>query len=451
MRRTITGALLALAASAAWTQDRSARAAELDGPKLTCTGAERAGSKTGVAAYRGQWLDSWPGLRNASGYDPGPYAAEQPLYTVTADNMAQYAARLSEGQKALLTRYPKHFRMPVYPSHRDFRFPDLACAQTRENLKTATLRHDGLELAGAHGGIPFPFPASGLEAIWNLMATRHVWNETATVDIASVFPNGSIAWAKQKYLTLAPGAHPDGKGKNENNVAAWFRAEVLLPARDKGSIGVGFQPLNFKDGSTHVWSYNPGTRRVRQAPDIAFDYAIPPSGLRTVDDDHLFNGSPERYHWKLVGKRELLIPYHNFRINDPALKYKDLLTPHTLNPEHMRYELHRVWIIEATLKKGLRHVYGRRVIYADEDTWLGHWADNYDVRGQLWRPAYVNYRYAPDAQSFHRGVSVHHDLDAQAYEVSYLVNEAGKNWWRLNRTDLTPQMFNPNAVARSGH
>ena len=444
-------ALLALVAAPAWAAATAAQIAELGGPKLTCTGAERAGSKSGVAPYSGRWLDSWPGMKSAEGYDPGPYADEKPLYTVTAENMAQYAALLSEGQKALLAKYPKQFRMPVYPSHRDFRFPDEACAQTRANLTSATLKNEGLELVGLKGGIPFAFPGNGLEAIWKLIATRHVWNETATVDTADVFPNGSIAWGKMKYLTLAPGAEPGFQGPLKDNIGAYFLSTVLLPARDKGSIGVGYQPFNFRDGSTHVWAYNPGTRRVRQAPDIAFDYAIPPSGLRTVDDDHLFNGSPERYSWKLIGKRELLIPYHNFRINDPALKYKDLLTPYTLNPDTMRYELHRVWVIEATLKKGLRHIYGRRMIYADEDTWLGHWADNDDTRGQLWRTAYVNYRYAPNAQAFHRGVSVYHDLDAQAYEAGYLVNEAGKNWWRLNRRDLTPQMFNPNAAARGGH
>lgn len=453
MKIIIAGLLLGgLAASAlAQTTTVAARGAELGGARLTCTGAERAGSKSGVPPYRGQWLDRWPGMKSAQGYDPGPYSDEQPLYVITADNANQYAALLSEGQKALFAKYPKTFRMPVYPSHRDFRFPDLACEQTRRNLETASLKSEGLELSGVHGGIPFPFPASGLEAIWNVMATRHVWNETATVDTADVFPSGKIAWGKMKYLTLAPGAAPDGSGKVENNIAAYFLSEVLLPARDKGSIGVGFQPFNFKDGSTHVWQYNPGTRRLRQAPDIAFDYPVPPSGLRTVDDDHLFNGSPERYQWKLLGKRELLIPYNNFRINDPALKYKDLLTPDSLNPDYQRYELHRVWVIEATLKKGLRHVYGRRTIYADEDTWLAHWADNYDTRDQLWRTAMVHYRYAPDAQAFHRGVSIYHDLNLGAYEATYLVNEAGKGWWRLNRDDLNPQMFNPNAVTRSGH
>ncbi|MES2883977.1 MAG: DUF1329 domain-containing protein [Pseudomonadota bacterium] len=425
---------------------------QLDGDKLTCIGAERAGSKAGVAAYTGKWLDSWPGLKDPKGYDPGPYKDEKPLFTITAENSAQYADRLGEGQKALLKEYPKTFRMPVYASHRDFRFPDAGCAATKHNAAQAKLVNKGLGLVnGIGGGVPFPFAKEGLEAIWNVLATRHVWNETAVIDIANVFANGKIAWGKQKYLTLAPSADPHGDGKVKDNVGAYFYNVTLLPLRDKGTIGVGFQPVDFSEGSTRVWAYNPGTRRLRQAPDIAFDYAVPPSGLRTVDDDHLFNGSPERYHWKLIGKRELYIPYNNFRINDPALKYSTLLTPDTLNPDYMRYELHRVWVIEATLKPGVRHIYGRRVLYADEDTWLAHWADNYDSRGQLWRTAFVNYRYAPDAQAFHRGVSVYQDLNADAYEAGYLVNEAGKDWWRLNRSDMNVKMFSPEAATRGGH
>ena len=426
--------------------------AQLGGDKLSCIGAEKAGSKSGVGPYTGKWLESWPGLKDPKGYDPGPYAAEKPLFTITADNSAQYTDRLSEGQKALLKKYPKNFRMPVYASHRDFRFPDVGCAATKQNAATAQLTNKGLGLANAvGGGVPFPFANDGLQAIWNVIATRHVWNETAVIDIANVFANGKIAWGKQKYLTLAPSADPQGDGKVKDNIGAYFYNVTLLPLRDKGTIGVGFQPVDFSEGSTRVWAYNPGTRRLRQAPDIAFDYAVPPSGLRTVDDDHLFNGSPERYQWKLIGKRELYIPYNNFRINDPAIKYSTLLTPDTLNPDFMRYELHRVWVIEATLKPGVRHIYGRRVLYADEDTWLAHWADNYDARGQLWRAAFVNYRYAPDAQAFHRGVSVYQDLNSDAYEAGYLVNEAGKDWWRLNRSDMNVKMFSPEAATRGGH
>src|SRR3546814_9216117 len=70
----------------------------------------------------------------------------------------------------------------------------------------------------------------------------------------------------------------------------------------------------------------------------------PPRSTRT---DTLFPyttlfRSPEHYDWKLVGKREIYIPYANFRINDPALKYSELIKPETVNPDYLRNELHRV-------------------------------------------------------------------------------------------------------------
>ncbi|MDB5986799.1 MAG: hypothetical protein JWR16_1852 [Nevskia sp.] len=442
---------LLLSASPVWGKATAEQAAKLGGAQLNCIGAERAGSASGVAAYTGKWLETWPGMKPAPAYDAGPYAAEKPLFTITADNRAQYAAHLSEGQMALLQKYPKTFRMPVYPSHRDFRPPDWACAVAKQNATSAELVHDGLGIAATAGEIPFPFAANGLEAIWNVLATRHVWNETAMLDIADVFANGNITWGKQRYLTLSPSGDPKQHGSTQETVGAYFNVETLAPAREKGKIGIGFQPNDFKDGSTRVWEYNPGTRRLRQAPDVAFDYAVPPSGLRTVDDDSLFNGSPERYNWKLLGRKEIYVPYNNFRIDDPSIKYAQLLTPNTINPDYERYELHRVWMIEATLKPGLRHVYARRVLYADEDSWLALWADNFDSRGQLYRSAFVNFRYAPEAQAFHRGVSVYHDLSADAYEAGYLVNEAGERGWKLNRSDVTPQMFSPNSALRSGH
>ncbi|MGH8035015.1 MAG: DUF1329 domain-containing protein, partial [Lysobacterales bacterium] len=198
------------------------------------------------------------------------------------------------------------------------------------------------------------------------------------------------------------------------------------------------------------WQYSPGIRRVRQAPEVCCDYPVPPAGLRTVDDDYVFNGSPERYTWKLVGKQEIYVPYHNFRMNDPAIKYSDLIKPNTVNPDYVRYELHRVWVVEGNLKQGVRHIYKRRLLYADEDTWLALWADNYDARGQMWRTAFVAYFYSQETKAFHRGASIYHDLTANAYEAGYLTNERGKDWWRLNQP-MQPAQFSPEAAARGGH
>ncbi|MES2488969.1 MAG: DUF1329 domain-containing protein, partial [Pseudomonadota bacterium] len=67
--------------------------AELGGPKYTCIGAEKAGTASGVAEYTGKWLESWPGMKGKSGFEPGPYADEKPILKITSANAAQYAAK----------------------------------------------------------------------------------------------------------------------------------------------------------------------------------------------------------------------------------------------------------------------------------------------------------------------------------------------------------------------
>ncbi|MBV8063143.1 MAG: DUF1329 domain-containing protein [Nevskia sp.] len=452
LTHTFIAAAFAAASACASAKAPADKLAQLDGPQYTCMGAERAGSNSGVAAYTGKFLGGWPGLRNVHGYDPGPYAAERPLYTVTAQNLEQYAAQLGEGQKALLRKYPQGFRLPVYPSHRDFRYPDRVCAIVKQNAATAVLRADGLATVQALGGIPFPFPQNGLEAVYNTQRGAGEWNDAVTYDIADVYANGSIAWGRTRLRVLVPANDPKLAAplrSPEQEVLAWFYYEQLLPERDKGIIASGDTPDDYQRGQLNAWVYNPGLRRVKQAIDVGADYAVPPAGLHTVDDESLFNGTPQHFDWKLLGKREMLVPYHAFKVNDPALKYAELIQPQTLNPDDQRYELHRVWVLEGRLKAGERHIYSRRTLYIDEDTWLPLWSDCYDQRGQLWRSSYVDYFYSPESQAFERGVIVYHDMSSGAYEAQYLVNES-KQWWSFNDPTMRPNMFGQAALAH-GH
>lgn len=448
----LVAAGLGLAINTGSAKVSAEKAAELDGPRYTCMGAERAGSPSGVAEYTGKWYKTWPGVKKPYGYEPGPYADEKPILTITAQNMAQYADKLNEGQKTLLRKYPQDFRMNVYASHRDFRFADWVCDTVKINAVTAEVNPNGLGTTGTGGSHPFPFPQTGLEAVWNIINPHRAWTEKAVCDIADVYSNGSIAWGRNKFRTMNPNniPPPNKRPSLTANPGAYFYTEYFLPERDKGSIAVGTQPNDFTNASTSAWQYNPGLRRVRQAPEVCCDYPVPPAGLRTVDDDYVFNGSPERYTWKLVGKKELYVPYHNFRFNDPAVKYSELIKPRTPNPAYIRYELHRVWVVEGTLKSDMRHIYKKRVLYADEDTWLALWADNYDNQGQLWRTAFVNYFYSQESGTFHRGASIYHDLTSGAYEAGYMVNDRGNDWWRIN-TPISIESFSPAAASRSGH
>lgn len=445
--------LLALAACAG-SQARSTpeEIASLGGPKYTCVGAEKAASKNGVPAYSGKWFKTWPGQTKEHGYEPGPYANEKPLFTITAANMAKYADKLTESHKAMLQKYPDDFRMNIYPSHRDFRAADWTCDVIKKNAADAEIIDDGLGIKAEAGHIPFPFPKSGMEGIWNVIKPNRTWTEQSVYDIADVFPNGSIGWGRWDFKVLAVGndPNPQTRGKLSDMAEGYFLIKILLPSRQKGEINVGFQPNNFKGNSTQAWQYNPGIRRTRKAPEVGNDYPVPPSGMRTSDDDYMFNGSPERYTWKLVGKKEVYIPYHDFRTNDPSIPYDKLLGKASINPDYTRYELHRVWVVEGYLKDGLRHVYKKRRVYADEDTWLSHVSDNYDMRDQLWRANWIHYFYSQESGTFHRGISLYHDLTSGAYQANYLINERGDGWWRLNQP-MKISEFKPEAATRQGH
>lgn len=448
-----TGSLIGLCLTASITHAAATaeQIARLGGDELTCMGAERAGSESGVAEYTGKWYKKWADDIKDYGYEPGPYADEKPLFTITSSNYKEHEDKLTEGQVGMFIKYPDTFKMNIYPSHRDFRFADWVCDIVKKNAAEASIAPDGLSLNGTSGAHPFPFPKTGVEAIWNVIKPHRAWTEKVTHDIADVYENGTIAWGRNEFKTMNPGNHPDPDNRPPLNtpVDGYFFVKTLLPARSNGEVSVGFQPNDYSKDTTQAWQYNPGIRRVRKAPEVGFDYPVPPAGLRTVDDDYIFNGSPERYTWKLIGKKEIYIPYNNFKINDPAVSYKELITPNTINPDYMRYELHRVWVIEAYLKEGVRHIYKKRRIYADEDTWLAFMSESFDNQDMLWRVNWVAYMYSQESGTFHRTVSLYHNLTSGAYEATYLANEAGENWWRIN-TPMKKQEFSPQAAARAG-
>lgn len=419
---------------------------------LTPMGAEREGNKDGsIPPYSGKWLGVPPGISygGTGKHQPDPYANEKPLFVITAQNIAQYADRLSEGQKALFKKYPETFRMPIYPSHRDFRYADKVYAHIKENAAQAEVTDGGLGVKGVFGGPAFPIPKNGIELLWSMLSSPKAFNEIAIYDQAVVYPDGNIAWGRVDYKIFAGVYDLNMNRKDWDGKSDHFNVLTLLPEREKGSIIVGHGYWDYANHPRQAWQYNPGTRRVRQLPSFGFDMPQGPGGFRTVDDDRLFNGSPERYDWKVIGKKEVYIPYHAYKINDPKLKYSDMLATGHINPDVMRYELHRVWVLEANLKPGVRHQYAKRVFYIDEDSWNAVMVDNHDARGQLWRVGMVNFYYAYDLQGYQAGVALYHDLLSGVYMADRLINEQ-KGPPRINSGELNPSQFTPDAARQKG-
>ncbi|MBW7851612.1 MAG: DUF1329 domain-containing protein [Rhodospirillales bacterium] len=378
------GAAFAVAASAAVAAVSEQEAARL-GADLTPMGAEKAGNASGsIPAWTGglRGIPEGGGI-DADGFRKDPFAADKPLFTITADTAAKYDGQLSEGVKAFFKKYPQTWRMDVYPSRRTHAAPDWVYANTKANATRAKLVDDGNSVSGAIAGIPFPAPKNGAEAIWNHLLR---W-QGQTVDAHTVaptrFPNGTTSVGGQKNWDQYPYyVSRDKETDTFYQVILSFDA----PLRRKGEVLMVVEYLNQVANPREAWQYIPGQRRVRRGPTIAYDTPVSgQAGQVTFDDVYLFNGALDRYDWKLLGKQEKLIVYNNYRSNQKFEDSTALLSVGHPNPDYLRWELHRVWVVEAELKGDKRHIYGKRRFYLDEDSWVAALSDAYDGRGNLWR------------------------------------------------------------------
>ena len=233
-----------------------------------------------------------------------------------------------------------------------------------------------------------------------------------------------------------------------NNILTYFYEEVLSPARLAGSVLLVHETLNQVDQDRQAWVYNPGQRRVRKAPNVAYDNPGTASdGLRTNDMTDMFNGALDRFEWKLEGKREMYVPYNSYKVHAKGVPIADLVQRGHLNPDYMRYELHRVWVVEATLRDGFRHINSRRTFYVDEDSWQILMIDHYDRAGNMWRfseaPS-INYYEVP---VFWSTLECHYDLKSGRYIVGGIDNEEQMYDFSFQ---TSPENFSPQALRTRG-
>jgi hypothetical protein len=186
---------------------------------------------------------------------------------------------------------------------------------------------------------------------------------------------------------------------------------------------------------------------VRLAPDIAYDTPnSSTSGMSTIDDVQLFNGKQDRYDFKLIGKKEMYIPYNAYRFTYSD-KPEEVLQPKFFNPDVVRWELHRVWVVDAKLKQGQRHIYSRRTFYVDEDSWMAVASDQYDGRGQLWRPGFSYLTQSYDVPAPSNVVSGHYDLIAGTY---YINQWPGAGGMKISDTLQPDSYWTPDNLAGKG-
>jgi hypothetical protein len=412
---------------------------------LTPLGAEKAGNADGT-------VPAWEGGLKQPGKSGGrrsdPFSDDRPIYTVTAQNLAQYADRLSEGQQAMFRKYP-NYRIDVFRTRRTASAPDWVYDNTFRNATRARTTRGGYSLEGAYGGVPFPIPKTGTEAMWNHVLS---WNGEAleknfrtyitTADGKRVMAADSVL--QQQY----PYYFKDGSAGQHDGIFLQARLVTNGPPQKAGEAVAWHDPLDQVGVGRQTWQYLTGQRRVRRLPNAAYDTpSFVASGVSNLDEIYVFNGPMDRFDWKLAGKKEMLVPYNNNRILGPKTS-QAVLSERFLNPDFVRWELHRVWVVEATLAQGKRHVMPRRRFYLDEDTWLALLADGWDAKGQLWKTFWYLNIVAPELPGVVPGMFGHYNLQTGDWIANDVMNE--KDDQIRFMAPLPGSHFSPDALAGEG-
>ncbi len=432
-------AMLCLLMSANTLAKVSADEAAKLGTTLTPMGAERAGNKAGT-------IPAWEGGLPQKAYPRGtdPFADDKPLYTITTGNLKQYESLLTEGQKMLFKTFAD-YRMPVYPSRRSASYPQWFLDATRNNATGVELTNSGYGFSGAAQGYPFPIPKNGTEVMWNHIMRYNTKGFRGYGVIIPTQADGSWA-AERNYLELTYiYNNPKTTLATLKNQNLYLLVKTLSPPNKAGTADLVRVPIDRIAEQTGVWEFNPGLQRVRRIGEVGYDNPLF-DGLVTHDQLDMFNGPLDRYTIKLVGKKEVLMPYNSYRLYDPKLKYKQIIQKGHINQDLTRYELHRTWVIEAEVKPGFNHRYKKRTFYLDEDSWIVHLQDIYDERGQFWRTAEshsINFANVPVVVN---GVQVHYDLQSRRYVAINLTNEEKSlieyDW------EKDPKYFNPQQLQK---
>ncbi|MDD5247429.1 MAG: DUF1329 domain-containing protein [Rhodocyclaceae bacterium] len=441
------GVACAMAAATSAAAVPEQEAAKL-GKELTPVGAEKAGNKDGSIP---EWKGGLPkGKHKLSEARPDPFAGDKPLFSIDASNVDKYKDKLSAGQVELI-KTRKGYRMDVYPTRRSCGYPESVATQTRLNAVEAKLSTDGKDnLAQAvGGGFPFPIAKNGAEAVWNHRLRWQGEGRAEYYQTNFINPDGTFYGLAQDQWVITPFASAKAKSPEDvHGVQMKLLNVATAPASRDGEVILAHYFLN---KSNDAWMYFPGQRRVRRLPAFEYDNPIPGyENLETADQYPMFAGALDRYDWKLVGKQEMYVPYNTFKFvaKRPVKEIYEGLFP---KRDLMRYELHRVWKVEGTVKQGMRHMFAHRVFYLDEDTWMILAADQYDAQGKLWRVMEASLYPAVELGACVSQEFMSWDLTVNRYLAENSTQESKPTDWLAGAEGrVDPKRFEADELRRAG-
>ncbi len=436
MKRILLTATLIFAGARALAMVSAEEAAQL-GALLTPIGAEKAGNKEGT-------IPAWEGglPQTDAPRDSNPFAADQALHTITAANYKQYEGQLAEGYKALFRTFPD-YQMIVYPSRRSASYPPWFYDATKKNATSVELTNDGYGFSGAAQGYPFPIPKTGTEVMWNHIMRYNTRGYRGYISAAPTAADGDFT-PERSYLEFSyVYNNPKTTLETLKNQNLYAMIKTISPPNKAGTADLLHVPIDRIKEQTGIWEYNPSFSRARRIGEVGYDNPLF-DGLMTHDQIDMFNGPFDRYTVKLIGKKEMLVPYNAYELYSSKYKYRDIIKKGHINQDLARYELHRVWVMEAQLKPGFNHIYKKRVFYLDEDSWLVLAQDIYDARNQFWRFSEAHAICFANVPVVVNGVQIHYDLQSRRYVALNLTNEESRQIeydWEKDIGYFSPQQL----------
>lgn len=423
------------------------------GKSLTPLGAIKAGNAEGT-------IPAWTGglCKPVAGYSPkdpsggwpyiDPFANEKPLYSINAANMDKYADKLTDGTKVMMQRYPDTYRVDVYPTHRTACYPEYVYENTIKGAGKASLVGDAPGVQGVHAQIPFPIPSNGYEAMWNFLLRPNT--PYGSVEFSQyVVDNAGNQTVSNSSYTQETRSYWDNATAESDDTTYWqMIATQSEPPAQAGTKQMRWQYVRADKNDPKAWTYVPGQRRVRLAPEFSYDTVSTTSGVLFFDEISGFDGKMDKFDFKLIGRKEIIVPYNSYR--RMLMPQKQALGKNHVVPEAQRWELHRVWVVEATLKPGQRHTQKTKKFFLDEDTWAMLSYVAYDHQGKPHRhyegPTFQEY----DKPMFRSaGIYDLYDLNSGNYTTQAVPGVLGNG--NLKRSEPWPaNAFSPTGLAGRG-
>ena len=393
-------------------------------PELSFFGAQLSGNKEGsIPPWQGGIIAP-PANYKPGDWHPDPFADDVPLLTIDQSNVAQYRDKLSAGHQAILARYPDSYHLQVYPSRRSVSYPPAIAEQTLKYQGKARVVDDGAGIAGIVQGIPFPQPENGEQAIWNMRLSYKGGGYRGYFTTALTAQDGTYELGVSAHEIEYMYGDPRSTLENLNNIKTRAVMYTLRPAKNAGTIYLYHFLLNSRDEERRNWAYSPGKRRVKRSSMISHDQPMSGSdGIHIWDQGDMWLGPITEFNWTLLGKREMYVPYNAYRLHSGATTVDDIVKPKHINQDLARYELHRVWVVEATRREGSTHRYKRRRYYLDEDSWRVMFAEHYNDKGEVHRFSEAHHINYYEARVFYTTLDTYYKLDTERYYLRHVDND----------------------------